>query len=78
MCVSQTIVLSIVGYCVFKIPDLCLTEMKSLARIGLINFPGGNNKITSKPEGEIMAKYSISFETMKLFMHVCFHSYNIY
>lgn len=48
--------------------DLCLAEIKSLAYIGLINYD--NNKINSRPEGEIMAKYLISFETMKSFMHV--------
>lgn len=48
--------------------DLCLTEIKSLASTGLVNF--SNNTITSSPEGGIMAKYLISFETMKSFMHV--------
>lgn len=58
---------------ILKILDLCLAEIKALAFTGLINFCDGNNKITSKPEGEIMAKYSISFITMKLFMQVCIH-----
>jgi len=53
------------------ISDLCLTEIKALARTGLINFVDGNNEITSKPECEIMAKYSISFVTMKKYMQVC-------
>lgn len=48
--------------------DLCLAEIKSLASTGLIN--NDNNKINSRPEGEIMAKYLLSFETMKSFMHV--------
>jgi hypothetical protein len=53
-----------------NISDLCLTEIKKLACTGLIHFSDENNKITSRPESEIMAKYSLSFETMKSFMHV--------
>jgi len=49
---------------------LCLTEIKELACTGLINFIDGNNEIISKPECEIMAKYSISYATMKNFMQV--------
>lgn len=57
--------------------DLCLMSIKSLGCIGLINYHDGNNEITSKPEGEIMAKYSISFTTMTLYMQVCLYFYNI-
>jgi len=57
------------------ISDLCLTEIKELASAGLINFVNGNNEITPKPESETMAKYSISFVTMKKYMQVCFQYY---
>lgn len=57
--------------------DLCLTEIKALANSGLINFLDGSNKITSKLEGEIMARYLISFATMKTFTQVCIYQWNI-
>ncbi|VVC29408.1 Hypothetical protein CINCED_3A012551 [Cinara cedri] len=53
-----------------KLQNLCLTSIKSLACTGLINCFDGNNKIISKPEGEIMNKYSISFATMNLYMQL--------
>ncbi|XP_022174599.1 probable ATP-dependent DNA helicase HFM1 isoform X2 [Myzus persicae] len=53
-----------------RLQNLCLTEIKALACTGLINFVDGNNEITSKPECEIMAKYSISFVTMKKYMQL--------
>lgn len=55
---------------ILNVSDLCLTEIKALACTGLISFGDENNKITTTPEGEIMAKYSISFVTMKSYMHV--------
>lgn len=58
-----------------QIADMCLTEIKALTFTGLINFVDGSDQITSKPEGEIMAKYSLSFLTMKSFMQVCNHNY---
>lgn len=45
-------------------------NIKALACTGLINFNDGNDTIASKSGSEIMAKYSINFVTMKLFMHV--------
>ncbi|XP_026813097.1 probable ATP-dependent DNA helicase HFM1 [Rhopalosiphum maidis] len=53
-----------------KLQNLCLTEIKALACTGLINFLDGNNDIISKPECEIMAKYSISYATMKKYMQL--------
>ncbi|KAE9526604.1 hypothetical protein AGLY_013252 [Aphis glycines] len=53
-----------------RLQNLCITEIKELARTGLINFIDGNNEIISKPECEIMAKYSISYATMKNFMQL--------
>ncbi|KAF0761666.1 putative ATP-dependent DNA helicase HFM1 [Aphis craccivora] len=53
-----------------RLQNLCLTEIKELACTGLINLIDGNNKIISKPECEIMAKYSISYATMKNFMQL--------
>jgi len=61
-----------------KISDLCLTEIKALACTGLINFVDGNNEITANPECEIMAKYSISFATMKKYMQVCSMCFQFY
>lgn len=60
------------------ISDLCLMEIKALASTGLINFVDGNNEITPKPECETMAKYSISFVTMKKYMQVCSMCFQYY
>lgn len=61
---------------ILNILGLCLSNIKTLANIGLINFHDANNTVTSNPAGEIMAKYSISFVTMKLFLQVCIYMYN--
>ncbi|CAH1708540.1 unnamed protein product [Aphis gossypii] len=53
-----------------RLQNLCIAEIKELARTGLINFIDGNNEIISKPECEIMAKYSISYATMNNFMQL--------
>ncbi|XP_050429642.1 probable ATP-dependent DNA helicase HFM1 [Adelges cooleyi] len=50
-----------------QLHDLCLTALKKLSNYGLIHFCDGLN-IGLKQEGEIMAKYMISCETMKSFM----------
>lgn len=63
----ECIVVTMVLWCL--LPEMCTKEVNALARAGVILL----NEVDIKPTlpGRLMARYCVSFSTMKTFLQVC-------
>lgn len=65
----NTIYKLISNLCICILLDMCLRELNGLARYNIIQMNEGYDVIATE-EGQLMARFYLAFDTMKLFMQV--------